>query len=272
MEIKLFDILKFGYRLIVSPKWITILWIFLNGASAQNVLDLAGINHGVANGSAYSLRRLSSNYLGKAIQVSKGANDTLSIGFLSSGELDTNALKTYAGSNNVFVTIWYDQTEKSKNLLINNSGNVYLVTNGKINYINGRPALYFDGGSWLETTTNVIDSASKNFTINAVLYYTSLNNVQRVFDQGTPTNESYKSASMLKYNTYLYFSGTFNDITYTVNSPVYLSSSTIVVSFPSTKGSVNESMDSNSTFPNGNLFVAKNKAVVGQKSNNDERF
>jgi hypothetical protein len=67
--------------------------------------------------SAYSLRKLSIDYSGFAIQVRRSSdNTTQNIGFTGTGDLDTTALKTFVGNNNGFVTIWYDQSGNVRNL------------------------------------------------------------------------------------------------------------------------------------------------------------
>jgi hypothetical protein len=61
---------------------------------------------------AYSLRKLRTAYTGSAIRVRRSNdNSEQDIGFTSSGDLDTVALKTFVGAgNNGFVTVWYDQS------------------------------------------------------------------------------------------------------------------------------------------------------------------
>jgi hypothetical protein len=93
---------------------------------------------------SFSLRRLSSGYTGSAIQVRRSSDNTLQdIGFTAAGDLDTTALKTFVGSGNGFVSIWYDQsgqkmdkTQPSVALqpLIVNMGTVYRQ--------GGKPVIY----------------------------------------------------------------------------------------------------------------------------------
>ena len=60
---------------------------------------------------AYSLRLLDSTYTGFAIKVQDNVGGaTQDIGFNVFGELDTVSLLQYAGSNDVFVATWYDQS------------------------------------------------------------------------------------------------------------------------------------------------------------------
>ena len=69
--------------------------------------------------SAYSLRKLNSDYTGAAIEVRRSSdNSTQNIGFTANGDLDTTALKTFVGSGNGFITIWYDQSGNARNAFL----------------------------------------------------------------------------------------------------------------------------------------------------------
>jgi len=57
---------------------------------------------------AYSLRKLSSSYSGSAVEVYNGSSYA-DIGFNIFGELNTVALAAHCGSNDGFVSKWYDQ-------------------------------------------------------------------------------------------------------------------------------------------------------------------
>ena len=65
---------------------------------------------------AYSLRKLRTDYTGFAIKVQDNVGGaTQDIGFNVFGELDTVSLAAYAGSNDVFVETWYDQSGNGVN-------------------------------------------------------------------------------------------------------------------------------------------------------------
>ncbi len=60
---------------------------------------------------AVSLRRLTGSYSGPAITVrSAGGGSPQDIGFDANGDLDTAAIQSFCGSNDGFVTDWYDQS------------------------------------------------------------------------------------------------------------------------------------------------------------------
>jgi len=100
---------------------------------------------------AYSLRRLKSSAT-KAVRVREDSGNTeTDIGF-SGGALDETALLNHVGSNNGFVTKWYDQSGNgndasnstaSEQPQIVNSGSV--ITESK----NGKPALQFNNAQYL---------------------------------------------------------------------------------------------------------------------------
>lgn len=83
---------------------------------------------------AYSLRRMYCSYSGAAVRVRRSSdNATQDIGFTPAGDLDTAALKTFVGSSNGFVNIWYDQSGNAKHLSQATAGNQpQIVTAGSI--------------------------------------------------------------------------------------------------------------------------------------------
>jgi hypothetical protein len=131
---------------------------FAASVTAQvNALDNLGLSSATAAVPAYSLRKLSSAYSGFAVQVRKSSDNTVqNIGFTANGDLDTAALKVFAGSGNVFVSIWYDQGGRVMNATQSNqSPQPRIVSNGVIERINGRPAIWF-GNSNLATQSIIL--------------------------------------------------------------------------------------------------------------------
>ncbi|HAN38696.1 MAG TPA: hypothetical protein DCQ29_07310, partial [Chitinophagaceae bacterium] len=114
---------------------------------AQNTLDNAGLTSASPPASAYSLRKLSSSYSGNAVQVRRSSdNTTQDIGFTVSGNLDTTTLKTFVGSGNGFITIWYDQSGNGRNLTVTSASNQPSIINAGVIYRRSeQPAVYFDG-------------------------------------------------------------------------------------------------------------------------------
>jgi len=99
---------------------------------------------------AYSLRKVRNAYSGNCIIVRRdGASPgSQAIGFNASGELDTTAIISFCGSNNGFVTRWYDQSGNSNDLVQNSTTAQPKIYNGSsIEQLNSKPALLFDGSN-----------------------------------------------------------------------------------------------------------------------------
>ncbi len=128
---------------------------------------------------AYSLRKLSSTYTGDCIRVRRSSdNAEQDIGFVND-ELNTNALTSFVGSNNGYVTTWYNQTGTGNPL-----NNIFainqptIVNSGVVETVNGRPAIlgadnallyagntstfkYLHDGTTKASTVSVMKTSSK---------------------------------------------------------------------------------------------------------------
>lgn len=121
---------------------------------------------------AFSTRRLSSTYTGSALKLRESAtNAEANVAFNTSNEVSlasvvtiTNAgtsgwtigqtmpLSTFVGSNNAFVTTWYDQSGNNRHVLNGTSlTQPTFITGGVIETVTGigvsRPAIKFTGAS-----------------------------------------------------------------------------------------------------------------------------
>ncbi|HLZ87485.1 MAG TPA: arabinofuranosidase catalytic domain-containing protein, partial [Puia sp.] len=117
---------------------------------AGNSLDKVG-NPTATPLVAFSLRQLSSAYTGKAIQVRRSSdNASQDIGFTATGNLDTAALKTFVGSGNGYVSIWYDQSGNGYNATQTTVANQpVIMSGGVINRDNGQPSVYTSATGFL---------------------------------------------------------------------------------------------------------------------------
>jgi hypothetical protein len=72
-----------------------------------------------------------------------GSNDTLDIGFDSNGDLDTQAIIDFGGSDRLGVSFWYDQSGNGKNASQTSLINMPIIYDGSsvITDTNGIPAL-----------------------------------------------------------------------------------------------------------------------------------
>jgi hypothetical protein len=118
------------------------------------ILDVMSVRPAVA----YSLRRLSAAYTGKAINVRRSSDNTaLDIGFVNN-RLDTATLLAFVGSGSGYVATWYNQGT------LGSAGNVsqataasqpQIVTSGVLQTSNGIPAVLFSGSQYLVTSASV---------------------------------------------------------------------------------------------------------------------
>ena len=106
---------------------------------------------------AYSLRLLSSTYSGDAVEVYNGTSYA-DIGF-SNGELDTTALAAHCGSNDGFVSKWYDQSGNSNDAAQATTANMPKIYDGATGVVteNGKPALEFTGSEDLDLQSDFSD-------------------------------------------------------------------------------------------------------------------
>ena len=94
---------------------------------------------------AYSLRRLSRIYTGDAIVVRRSSdNAEQDIGFDANGDLDVDALATFVGANDGYVTTWYDQSGNGNHVTQPTAAwQPHMVYNGVLETSGGLPAVNF---------------------------------------------------------------------------------------------------------------------------------
>ncbi|MFY7886814.1 MAG: arabinofuranosidase catalytic domain-containing protein [Dolichospermum sp.] len=98
---------------------------------------------------AYSLRNLSSTYLGPLIRVRRSSDNTEQDFYGTSlGVLDTSSLLLFCGGGNGFIRTWYDQSGNGRNQIQTvNANQPSIVTSGSIILSNGKPCISQDGVS-----------------------------------------------------------------------------------------------------------------------------
>lgn len=148
---------------------------FSEGNTASNFLfDLY-----TSTVAGYSTRLLRSSYTGKAIRVRRSSDNTeQDIGFTVSGLLDEDALTTFVGANDGFITKWYDQSGNGYDMAQTSAtSQPLIVSSGTINKINNKPSLLFDGSNDFVTSTNttLANAFNSSFLLNLVINPNNIN-------------------------------------------------------------------------------------------------
>jgi len=142
------------------------------GAGFTGLLDQSFATGATA---AYSLRKLKSSAT-KAVRVREDSGNTeVDIGF-SGGTLDETALLNHVGSNNGFVTKWYDQSGNGNNASnLTASEQPQIVKSGSVIKENGQPAIQFDGSDDY-LSTNSFNGSGQPHTLFTVASSNDLSN------------------------------------------------------------------------------------------------
>jgi uncharacterized protein YjdB len=186
----------------------------------------------------YSLRKLLGQYSGNAVRVRRSSDNTeANIGFTAAGDFDEAALKTFAGSGNAFVTIWYDQSGSAKNMVQTNTGyQPQILFSGNLKYIGSRPTLDFkDNKGLVYPTTTKMASASvviKSESTNWPSYHAILDGGGRI---GGLLQAGGTDFHGNQYGTALWKNGT----SIAVNASLSPTNESMVVSFTSQRASPN---------------------------------
>jgi len=115
---------------------------------------------------ALSLRKLRTDYTGSAIEVFNGT-DFADIGFVSD-ELDTTALAAHCGSNDGFVSTWYDQSGNGNNLLQTNATErpkIYDGASASVTLENGKPIVESRATANLDLSSYVGATGARFFSV-----------------------------------------------------------------------------------------------------------
>jgi len=92
---------------------------------------------------AYSVRRLSDSSI-KCIRVREsGSDNEVDIGFDNNGDIDAAVISNFCGSNDGFVTVWYDASGNSRNASQTDPDLQPKIYDGSIINEGGKPAIKF---------------------------------------------------------------------------------------------------------------------------------
>jgi hypothetical protein len=108
----------------------------------------------VAPAAAYSLRKLRSAYAGSLLRVRRPNGTELDIGGTGSAPnctvLDRASMLTFAGTGNLTVARWYDQTVNARHAVQGTAGSQpRIVTNGALETKFGTAVIRFDGTTFI---------------------------------------------------------------------------------------------------------------------------
>ena len=124
----------------------------------------------------FSLRKLSSTYSGDAVEVRRSSdNTTQNIGFINN-QLDTASLNTFCSGTDGFVSIWYNQSDASNNLIQTTASNQPKIHDSStgVELENGKPTITFNGTtSYLKMSNNTYGNIDDLLTTLAVVKTTS---------------------------------------------------------------------------------------------------
>ncbi|MFN8865044.1 MAG: arabinofuranosidase catalytic domain-containing protein, partial [Flavobacteriales bacterium] len=174
LMVNLLTILQSRFKLIAVL--FIALFVFLPGITmGQNVLNNLGLTATEPAEVAFSLRRLSTTYLGPAIRVRRSSdNAAQDIGFTAGGDLDQAALLAFVGSGNGFIATWYDQSGNNRHVTALASNQPQIVVSGVVlTNGTGKARVQFNGTSAYLTNPTYVPTAQP-IALSAVWQFTSL--------------------------------------------------------------------------------------------------
>ncbi|MFO0322535.1 MAG: hypothetical protein ACK504_08915, partial [Bacteroidota bacterium] len=174
---KILSTLRFKIDIKVFNAFVILFFGLHFELASQNTLDIVGLPSSTPSNCSYSLRKLSTSYLGNAILVRRSSdNATQNIGYLASGHLDTTSLKSFVGAGNGFINTWYDQSGNNRNAIqLTLANQPRIVNGGIIERQNGVPTIYFTGNSFLSHNSFPTTGFS-GFSANIVAKWTTVGN------------------------------------------------------------------------------------------------
>jgi len=173
--------------------------VIRNNSSGSSFLLDAYPNSSVA----FSVRKLSSTYIGSAIRVRRSSDNAEQNISFSGADLDTTSLLSFVGSSNGFVTTWYDQSGANKDMSQTTASNQPLIVeSGVLITKNGKPTVKIVSNNHL-TMSSGIGGSWTNFAFFAVYY------------KNTTTNNV-----VLGYDDYKYLWLDYNTTNYIGNAPI----------------------------------------------------
>jgi hypothetical protein len=158
----------------------------LNSTLPNQRVNMKIFNYPLVN-LVLSVRKVNPAYNGPCLRVRRSSdNAEQDIYFTNAGNLDTASLQLFAGSNNAFVTKWYDQSLNAYHV---EQGNSFLqpqiVSGGSILLSdNGLPAITFTD-DFLQNSNLQITPSFSSLTVAATTSLIQDENNNYIFNQGS---------------------------------------------------------------------------------------
>lgn len=137
----------------------------------------------------YALRKLKSDYTGAAIRVKRTSDNTeMDIGFLLDNSLDISALLNFVGNSDGLVVILYDQSENGIDVDVQviDDRLPKIIISGVLQESNNLPAIDFDGGEDVITSTNLLSTPATQLFIFGVWQKTIIDDNPTNFNLDAP--------------------------------------------------------------------------------------
>ena len=99
---------------------------------------------------AYSLRKVRTAYTGNCIRIRRTSDNTeQDIGFTVDNIVDTNSIRSFAGTSEAAIVTWYDQSGNARNMSQSTASIQPLIKpiNANIVLRNNKPSIFFDSSN-----------------------------------------------------------------------------------------------------------------------------
>lgn len=143
-------------------------WAMINGSQSNVVTTYVGpgglylLDSLTTAAAAYAVRKLKTGQQYCMLVRRSSDNDTMSIGFIAGGALDTITLKTFCTSNTGYVQALYDPAGGNTAVQLTLINQPTIVTSGVVNRrgVNGLPAIYFGASSTVQLVAPALSSSA----------------------------------------------------------------------------------------------------------------
>jgi len=156
---------------------------------------------------AYSVRRLSGK-TARCVRIREsGSDNEVDIGFDNNGDLDTASIINFCGSNDGFITVWYDASGNNKDVTqVDPDNQPKICDSGSIIEENGRPAILGSAQSTLFMPSSISFS---EFSFSMIAEIPSSTGSRRCWFSGPSTlgyerNGSFYTLGASQTNSFLH--------------------------------------------------------------------